>query len=82
MRSTNNKRRLTRMAVSSCILISNTKVPHLQLTLTQVSLDSKGFYCLVTELLGESLYDILKKNHHKGYPMGLVRDISRSLLLS
>lgn len=67
------------MAVSSCILISDTMVPppHLHLTLTHVSLDSKGFYCLVTELLGESLYDILKKNHHKGYPMRLVRDISR-----
>jgi hypothetical protein len=36
----------------------------------------------VTELLGQSLYDILKKNNHRGYPMGLIRDISRSSLLS
>jgi len=40
------------------------------------------FYCMVFETLGLSLYDLIKKNNHNGYPMRLVQSFSRQLLES
>lgn len=39
-----------------------------------------NYYFLVTEKLGPSLYDILKGNKYKGFPMRLIRQIARQLL--
>jgi dual specificity protein kinase CLK2/3 len=38
------------------------------------------FYFLVTEKLGPSLYDVLKLNNYKGFPMSIIRHIARQLL--
>lgn len=37
-------------------------------------------YCLVTEKLGLSLYDILKLNKYRGFPMRTIRRVARQLL--
>ena len=39
-----------------------------------------GHYCLVFERLGRSLYDFLKMNDYRPFPMFCVRDFSRQLL--
>ena len=39
-----------------------------------------GYYCLVFERLGISLYDFLKKHHHDGFPMHIVREIAQQML--
>mmetsp|Transcript_11553 Transcript_11553/g.17589 ORF Transcript_11553/g.17589 Transcript_11553/m.17589 type:complete len:275 (-) Transcript_11553:142-966(-) len=40
----------------------------------------EGFYCLVTEKLGLSLYDFLKLNNYRGMKMRDIQHISRQLL--
>ncbi|CAM9771624.1 unnamed protein product, partial [Choristocarpus tenellus] len=42
--------------------------------------DYQGHCCLVFECLGQSLYDYLKKNAYRGFPMGTLRPISLQLL--
>ena len=37
-------------------------------------------YMLVCESLGLSLYDFMKMNDHRGFPLRLVRDVCRQLL--
>ena len=37
-------------------------------------------YFLVTEKLGHSLYDVMKMNRYKGFPMRMIRNIARQLL--
>jgi serine/threonine protein kinase len=39
-----------------------------------------GYYVMVFERLGLSLYDLIKKNDFKRFPLEVVRDISRQLL--
>lgn len=39
-----------------------------------------GFYCLVFEPLGMSLYDLLKRNDHRGFDMDITRGFARQLL--
>eukprot|EP01035_Chromulina_nebulosa_P020016 gene20016-25991_t len=41
-----------------------------------------GFYCMVCEPLGMSLYDLIKENNYIGLPMDYVKDISKQLLES
>ncbi|CAN0562500.1 unnamed protein product, partial [Laminaria digitata] len=43
-------------------------------------LEHQGHCCLVFECLGRSLYDFLKKNGYRGFPMGVLRPIARELL--
>lgn len=38
------------------------------------------YYFLVTEKLGLSLYDVMKLNKYKGFPMRIIRHVSRQLL--
>ena len=38
------------------------------------------YYCMVFETLGVSLYDLVKKNNYKRFPLTCVRDIARQLL--
>lgn len=38
---------------------------------------STGHYCMVTERLGVSLYDILKQRGHRGLPIDLVRKVAK-----
>ncbi|CAD8151288.1 unnamed protein product [Paramecium pentaurelia] len=40
----------------------------------------RGYYCMVFERLGPSLYDMLRMNQNRGIPMNLIRCISRQLL--
>ena len=42
--------------------------------------DFSSFYCLVFEPLGMSLYDLLKRNHHRGFEMAITREFARQLL--
>lgn len=39
-----------------------------------------GHCCLVFECLGLSLYDYLKKNEYRGFPMNILRPIAQELL--
>lgn len=39
-----------------------------------------GYYCLVFETLGTSLYDIVKRNDYQRFPLYVVRDVARQLL--
>lgn len=39
-----------------------------------------GHCCLVFECLGFSLYDYLKKNNYRGFPMNVLRPIAQELL--
>ncbi|CAM9536060.1 unnamed protein product [Discosporangium mesarthrocarpum] len=39
-----------------------------------------GHCCLVFECLGQSLYDYLKRNGYRGFPMRILRPIARQLL--
>lgn len=43
-------------------------------------LEHQGHCCLVFECLGLSLYDYLKKNEYRGFPMSVLRPIARELL--
>ena len=36
-----------------------------------------GFYCMICEPLGQSLYDYVKKNDYLGFPTDYVRDVMR-----
>ncbi|CAD8065612.1 unnamed protein product [Paramecium sonneborni] len=40
----------------------------------------KGYYCMVFERLGPSLYELMKLNKNHGIPMTLIRSISKQLL--
>ncbi|CAN0191847.1 unnamed protein product, partial [Phaeothamnion confervicola] len=42
--------------------------------------DMRGHCCLVFERLGQSVYDYLKLNGYRGFPLELVRELSRQLL--
>ena len=42
--------------------------------------EMQGHCCLVFECLGRSLYDYLKKNDYRGFPMSVLRPIARELL--
>lgn len=42
--------------------------------------EHQGHCCLVFECLGLSLYEYLKKNEYRGFPMDILRPISRELL--
>lgn len=42
--------------------------------------DFQGHYCLVFECLGQSLYDYLKVNNYKPFPIDVTRHISQQLL--
>ncbi|CAN0289182.1 unnamed protein product [Ectocarpus sp. 12 AP-2014] len=42
--------------------------------------EHQGHCCLVFECLGRSLYDFLKRNDYRGFPIGVLRSISRELL--
>jgi serine/threonine protein kinase len=44
------------------------------------SYPSLGYYVMVFERLGLSLYDLIKKNDFKRFPLEVVKDISRQLL--
>ena len=39
-------------------------------------------YCLVFETCGMSLYDLIKKNHYKGYPLWQVQSFAKQLFES
>ncbi|CAN0495931.1 unnamed protein product, partial [Scytosiphon promiscuus] len=41
---------------------------------------AQGHCCLVFECLGRSLYDYLKRNDYRGFPMNILRSIARELL--
>jgi serine/threonine protein kinase len=41
-----------------------------------------GHYFMVFEPLGKSLYDVVKSNGHVGFPLGLVRTISRLAIVA
>lgn len=43
-------------------------------------LEHMGHCCLVFECLGQSLYDFLKKNEYRGFPMLILRPIAQELL--
>jgi serine/threonine protein kinase len=42
--------------------------------------DYKGYYCLVFERLGVSLYDFLKGHGHKGLPLHIVKDVAWQMI--
>ncbi|KAM0979443.1 hypothetical protein ACFX13_015581 [Malus domestica] len=42
--------------------------------------DYRNHICIVFEKLGPSLYDFLKKNNYRSFPIDLVREIGRQLL--
>jgi serine/threonine protein kinase len=42
--------------------------------------DFNGFYCLVFEPLGISIYDFIKLNNYKGFSLDIVKDFSYQLL--
>ncbi|KAG5185505.1 kinase-like domain-containing protein [Tribonema minus] len=42
--------------------------------------DARGHCCLVFERMGPSLYDVLKRNDYRGFPLRYVRDFARQLL--
>lgn len=42
--------------------------------------EHSGHCCLVFECLGLSLYDYLKKNEYRGFPMNVLRPIAQELL--
>ncbi|XP_050936098.1 serine/threonine-protein kinase AFC2 isoform X2 [Cucumis melo] len=42
--------------------------------------DYRNHICIVFEKLGPSLYDFLRKNNYRSFPIDLVRDIARQLL--
>lgn len=42
--------------------------------------EHQGHCCLVFECLGLSLYDYLKKNEYRGFPMSVLRPIAQELL--
>ncbi|CAM9613449.1 unnamed protein product [Scytosiphon promiscuus] len=42
--------------------------------------EHQGHCCLVFECLGRSLYDYLKRNDYRGFPMNILRSIARELL--
>ncbi|CDP13250.1 unnamed protein product [Coffea canephora] len=42
--------------------------------------DYRNHVCLVFEKLGPSLFDFLRKNHYRSFPVDLVREIGRQLL--
>ncbi|KNA11783.1 hypothetical protein SOVF_131910 isoform A, partial [Spinacia oleracea] len=44
--------------------------------------DYRNHVCIVFEKLGPSLYDILKRNKHRPFPVDLVREFGRQLLES
>eukprot|EP00903_Cladosiphon_okamuranus_P010660 g10078.t1 len=43
-------------------------------------LEHQGHCCLVFECLGRSLYDYLKKNDYRGFPVSVLRPIAQELL--
>eukprot|EP00261_Vitis_vinifera_P034226 XP_019075469.1 PREDICTED: serine/threonine-protein kinase AFC2 isoform X2 [Vitis vinifera] len=42
--------------------------------------DYRNHICIVFEMLGPSLYDFLRKNNYRSFPVDLVREIGRQLL--
>lgn len=44
------------------------------------SFDVDEHACIVTEELGDSLYDVLKKNGYHGFPMKQVRSYAKQML--
>ncbi|XP_021994595.1 serine/threonine-protein kinase AFC1 isoform X2 [Helianthus annuus] len=44
--------------------------------------DYRNHICIVFEKLGPSLYDFLRKNHYRSFPIDLVREFGRQLLES
>eukprot|EP00246_Nothoceros_aenigmaticus_P011650 TRINITY_DN3259_c0_g1_i2.p1 TRINITY_DN3259_c0_g1~~TRINITY_DN3259_c0_g1_i2.p1 ORF type:complete len:203 (-),score=14.49 TRINITY_DN3259_c0_g1_i2:1017-1625(-) len=44
--------------------------------------DYRHHICIVSERLGPSLYDFLRKNNYRSFPVDLVRDFGRQLLES
>jgi hypothetical protein len=44
--------------------------------------DFRNHVCIVCERLGPSLYDFLRKNNYRPFPVDLVRDFGRQLLES
>ncbi|XP_066331931.1 serine/threonine-protein kinase AFC2-like [Miscanthus floridulus] len=42
--------------------------------------DCRNHICIVFERLGPSLYDFLKKNNYRSFPIALVREIAKQLL--
>jgi len=40
----------------------------------------KNFYCIVFELLGPNLYEFMKANGQRGYPIGLIQDFASQIL--
>ncbi|CAM8998967.1 unnamed protein product [Rhodiola kirilowii] len=42
--------------------------------------DYRNHICIVFENLGPSLYDFLRKNSYRSFPINLVREIGRQLL--
>lgn len=40
----------------------------------------EGYYVMVFERLGLSLYDLIKKNDYKRFPMHVVKEVTRQLL--
>ncbi|KAM3235426.1 hypothetical protein P3L10_015462 [Capsicum annuum] len=42
--------------------------------------DYRNHICIVFEKLGSSLYDFLRKNNYRSFPIDLVREIERQLL--
>lgn len=49
-------------------------------SIVDMVLETQGHCCLVFECLGRSLYDYLKKNDYRGFPMNVLRPIARELL--
>ena len=46
------------------------------------SFDHYRNYCLVFKPLGKNLYDIIKSNNHRGFPINMVRSFFRQILRS
>jgi serine/threonine protein kinase len=42
--------------------------------------DYKRHFCLAFESMGKSLYDVIRLNNYKGFPLNMVRDFARQLL--
>ncbi|KAK2965001.1 putative serine/threonine protein kinase [Blattamonas nauphoetae] len=42
--------------------------------------DFEGQLCIVTEALGPSLFDILRKNNYNGFPVDFIRSVAHQLL--
>ncbi|CAK9293436.1 unnamed protein product [Gordionus sp. m RMFG-2023] len=80
-----NKKRFHQQALTEIKLLNNLQNSLYSSNLDQTVKMMDHFYfrhhlCILFELLGPSLYDMLKKTNFRGFRLDLVKDITRSLL--